>query len=101
MKFPVNKCMSCGLDLTTAEPAEVKYVGNPGEKAEVGTCPQCLTPYFMVEDTALPLDPPEALEPEPVVEPEPSPEPEAPEPEAPAEELEPEPETPGEEKGGV
>lgn len=65
MKFPVNKCMSCGLDLTTAEPAEVKYVG----EGEVGTCPQCLTPYFMVEDNALPLDPP----PEPAPEAEPAP----------------------------
>lgn len=71
MKFPVNKCMSCGLDLTTVEPAEVKYVGNPGEEAEVGTCPQCSSPYFMVEDTAPPLDAPEALEPEPTPEPEP------------------------------
>lgn len=69
MKFPVNKCMSCGLDLTTVEPAEVKYVGNPGEEAEVGTCPQCSAPYFMVEDTAPPLDAPEALEPEPEPEP--------------------------------
>ncbi|GAI08007.1 unnamed protein product [marine sediment metagenome] len=85
MKFPVNKCMSCGLDLTTVEPAEVKYVGNPGEEAEVGTCPQCSAPYFMVEDTAPPLDAPEALEPEPVAEVAPEPEPE------PAVEPEPEP----------
>ncbi|MBA7499302.1 hypothetical protein ES704_02042 [subsurface metagenome] len=65
MKFPVDKCWVCGLDLTTVKPAEVKCVG----EAEVGTCPQCSAPYFMVEDSALPLDAPSS---EPVVELEPS-----------------------------
>lgn len=94
MKFPVNNCMACGLDLTTGKPVEVKSVS--GEETGVTTCPQCSAPYWMVEDTAIPLDAP-APEPElsmvrssrrrasgPVAEPpepEPEAEPAAPEPE--------------------
>jgi len=85
MKFPVDKCEKCGLDLTTAEPAGVTYSG----ETAVGACPECGDFYFMLEVT--PPPPP----PEPVVEPEPptprggrrraseptlEPEPEAPEP---------------------
>lgn len=62
MKFPVKTCMSCGLDLTTAEPGKVK---GPGEAPGVGLCPQCSAPYFLVEDSALVIDAPEASKPEP------------------------------------
>ena len=58
MKFPVDKCWDCGLDLRTAEPAEVTY---PGNGQALGKCPKCGKLYFMLEVTP----------PEPVVEPEP------------------------------
>ncbi len=87
MKFPVDKCWDCGLDLTTAEPAEVSYSG----EMAVGTCPGCLRTYFMSEVTP---PEPEASETEPVVEPE------APAVEEAAPAEAPEPETPGEEKKG-
>jgi len=61
MKFPVDKCWDCGLDLTTAEPAEVTY---PGNDMVLGSCPGCGKLYFMSEVTPQPS-------PEPVVEPEP------------------------------
>ena len=73
MKFPVDKCWDCELDLTTAEPADVTY---PGNEQALGTCPKCGKLYFMLEVT-----PPEPVadkpkkgkgksEPEPEVEPE-------------------------------
>jgi len=58
MKFPVDKCVDCGLDLTTAEPTEVSQLDN---KSHSGTCPKCGRLYFMLEVT------PPSL-PEPVVE---------------------------------
>lgn len=73
MKFPVDKCMDCGLDLTTAEPAEVRNFDN---RMATGTCPGCGRAYFMAEVT-----PPEPAS-EPVAEIESAPEPETePEPE--------------------
>ncbi|MBA7659286.1 hypothetical protein ES703_67263 [subsurface metagenome] len=89
MKFPVDKC-DCGLDLTTAEPAEVHNFDNG---VAIGTCPLCGRPHYMTEVTPPPS-------PEPAVEPEVIPEPEpprvragrrrAPESEQPAEEVPPE-----------
>lgn len=61
MKFPVDKC-DCGLDLTTAEPAEVNNFDNG---VAMGTCPSCGRPYLMTEVTPPPS-------PEPIVEPAPS-----------------------------
>lgn len=71
MKFPVDKCWDCGLDLTTAEPAEVTY---PGNEQALAKCPKCGKLYFMLEVTPPPEPEPEAEE--PVAEPEPEPEPE-------------------------
>jgi len=88
MKFPVDKCLDCGLDLTTAEPAEVRNFDN---RMATGTCPGCGRTYFMTE--VVPSAPPLPVS-EPVVEPEAEVgEPEAPETEA---EAEPEPDTPPE-----
>jgi len=58
MKFPVDKCEKCGLDLTTAEPASVTYSG----ETAIGACPGCGEFYFMLEVTP---PEPEAPEPEP------------------------------------
>lgn len=78
MKFPIDKCIDCGLDLTTAAPAKVTYLS---DKVATGTCPNCLRTYFMAEVTPVEAEPePKARAgrrrvTEPVVEPEPELEP--------------------------
>jgi len=62
MKFTVDKCWDCGLDLTTAEPAEVTY---PGNEMVIGTCPNCGKLYFMTEITPPPPEPESISEPAP------------------------------------
>ncbi|MBA7702342.1 hypothetical protein ES703_111106 [subsurface metagenome] len=66
MKFLVDECLDCGLDLTAVEPAEVTRFGDTVS----GTCPQCGRSYIMVDVTPGDVTPPPP-EPEPVVEPEP------------------------------
>lgn len=66
MKFLVDKCLDCGLDLTTAKPAEVTYFA----ETVSGTCPGCGRSYIMVDVTPEEATPPP---PEPVTEPEPRP----------------------------
>ncbi len=98
MKFPVNKCIGCGLDLTTAKPAKVK---GPGETSSAGLCPQCSAPYFLIENWATQLDVVSAPSLEPPVAETVTEKPKGkgkgkaepkPEPEAPSEPAEPEPE---------
>lgn len=67
MKFLVDECLDCGLDLTAVEPAEVTCFADTVS----GTCPGCSRSYLMVEVTPEEL---RALQPEPTaVEPEPTP----------------------------
>ncbi len=57
MRFPVDKCPECDLDLTTAEPAKVtNHAG-----MAIGTCPSCGRDYIMVEVTPLPSPEPESI----------------------------------------
>ena len=67
MKFLVDKCLDCGLDLTTTEPAEVTYFA----ETVSGTCPGCGRSYIMVDVTPEEATPPPP--PEPEAEPEPTP----------------------------
>jgi len=54
MKFSVDKCYDCGLDLTAAEPAEVTY---PGNDQALGACPGCGKLHWMIEVTPSPEPP--------------------------------------------
>lgn len=48
MKFKEETCENCGLDLTTAELAEVIEMPLHGEMVFLGECPQCHTNRIMV-----------------------------------------------------